>query len=55
VALLVELDVGERQPGRLRRGLMRACGAPQDRTDAGDHLVEAERLGDVVVAAQGQP
>ena len=47
VAVLVEDEVGEAQhvAGQL------AAGAAQDRLDAGDDLGEAERLGDVVVAA----
>jgi hypothetical protein len=54
VRLLVQLDVGEGQPRRLG-GPLHPLAAAQHRTDAGQHLVEAEGLGDVVVAAQGQP
>ena len=49
VRVVVELEVGEHEPGRFRR---RCCaGAAQHRAHAGDELLEAERLGDVVVAA----
>ena len=51
VRLLVQFEVGEGEPGRA--GL--AAGAPQDRADPGGQLLQAERLGDVVVAAEGQP
>jgi hypothetical protein len=53
VALLVQLQVGRLQPGR-RRGRAGGAGPAQHGPDAGDHLLEAERLGDVVVAADGQ-
>ena len=49
--VLVELDVLERQAARLGLG---GAGAAQDRADAGDELLEAERLGHVVVAAERQ-
>ena len=47
--VVVELEVLEVEPARLRRGL---AGAAQHGADARDQLLEAERLGDVVVAAQ---
>src|SRR6266511_2495672 len=50
VRLLVQLQVGEGEPGRTRL----AAGAPQHRADPRGQLLEAERLGDVVVAAEGQ-
>ena len=49
VRVLVELQVGER-PARPAVGL--AVRAAQHGADAGDELVEAERLRDVVVAAE---
>jgi hypothetical protein len=52
VAVLVELEVGELQPGRGLGGI--APGPAQDGPDPGDDLLQAERLGHVVVAAQGQ-
>src|SRR3954468_3009213 len=51
VRVLVELDVLERQAARLGLGEARAA---QDRADARDELLEAERFRDVVVAAEGQ-
>src|SRR6266511_1394455 len=54
VALFVQLQVGDPQPDRGRR--RHPCaGAAEHRPDAGEHLLEAERLGDVVVAADRQP
>src|SRR5690606_19842064 len=50
--VLVELQVGERQPRPLPRA---GAGAAQDGADARVQLLQAERLGDVVVAAGGQP
>ena len=50
--LLVQLEVLEHEPARLGRGL---AGAAQDRADAGHELLEAERLGHVVVAAAAEP
>src|SRR5947207_691627 len=49
VAVLVEFEVGDHQPGACLR---LAPAAPQHRPDPGQHLVQAERLGDVVVAAE---
>jgi hypothetical protein len=53
VALLVQLQVGEGQP-RGRLGPL-AAGAPEHGADPGEQLFETERLGDVVVAAGGEP
>ncbi|BDZ59407.1 hypothetical protein GCM10025872_30640 [Barrientosiimonas endolithica] len=53
VGVLVELEVGDDQ-GRAHLVLQR-LGAAQHRADAGDDLLEAERLRDVVVAADRQP
>jgi len=50
VGVVVQLQIRERQH---RRGLP-PSGAPQQRLDARDHLLEAERLRHVVVAAQRQ-
>jgi len=50
MAVFVEFQAGDAQP----RGRSRAAGPPQYRPDAFEHLVQAERLGDVVVSAQGQ-
>jgi len=50
MAVLVEFQAGDAQS---RGRGDRAC-PPQHRPDAFQHLVQAERLGDVVVAAQGQ-
>src|SRR5262249_52812851 len=52
VAVLVQFQVGELQPRRRLAAI--AAGAPQHRPDPGDDLLQAERLGDVVVAAEGQ-
>jgi len=52
VRLLVQLEVGEAQGGRL--GSVQ-CGPSQHGPDPGGQLLQAERLGDVVVATQGQP
>ena len=51
VRVLVELEVLEHEPARLGLG---EPGAAQDRADPRDQLLEAERLGDVVVAAERQ-
>ena len=51
VRVLVQLEVGEDQPALVGR---LAAGAAQDRPDPGHDLLQAERLGDVVVAADGQ-
>ena len=48
--VLVELDVLEAQPALVGP----AAGAPQDHPDARHQLLEAERLGHVVVAAGGE-
>jgi hypothetical protein len=48
VRILVQLEVGDAQPGT---GIARP-GAPQHRSNAAERLVQAERLGDVVVRAQ---
>ena len=53
VGVLVELDIGEREPGGARL-LNASAGPPQDHAQPRDHLFETERLGDVVVAAEGQ-
>src|SRR5690606_41439740 len=53
VRILVELEVGVAQDAVV----VGACGAAraaQDGADARDELLEAERLGDVVVSAHGQ-
>jgi hypothetical protein len=50
--LVVELEVLESEPAGL---LPRVAGPAQDGADAGDQLLQAERLGDVVVAAQREP
>src|SRR5260370_41897869 len=50
MAVIVEFQVGDPQP----RGPGRPAGAPQHRPDAFQHLVQAERLCDVVVSAEGQ-
>src|ERR1022692_9396 len=52
VAVLVELQVGEGEPGR-RLGRA-AAGPPEHRLDPRDDLLQAERLGDVVVPAERQ-
>ena len=52
VRVVVELEVMERQ--RRGAGLV-AAGPPQDGADAGHDLLEAEGLGDVVVAAHREP
>ncbi|BCB81738.1 hypothetical protein Pflav_081480 [Phytohabitans flavus] len=49
VGLLVQLQVGEGQAGRR---LVAGRGAAEDGADAGGELLQAERLGDVVVAAE---
>ena len=46
----VEFEVARDEPAVVGG----AAGAAQDRPDAGDQLLQAERLGDVVVAARGQ-
>ena len=51
VRVLVELEVVEPQAPGLR---LRVPGAAQDHPDARDELLEAERLGHVVVTAAGQ-
>ena len=51
MGVLVQLEVGEHQPAFFAVG---APGAAQDCPDPGDHLFEAERLGDVVVTPHGQ-
>jgi hypothetical protein len=50
----VELDVGERDPRALCLAAGPLVDAAEHRLDARDHLGEAERLGDVVVAAERQ-
>ena len=50
VAVFVEFQAGDAYP-RGRRG---TAGAPQHGPDAFQHLVQAERLGHVVVCAEGQ-
>ena len=50
--VLVELEVVERDELAVLVGV--AAGAAQHGADAGDDLLEAERLGDVVVAADGE-
>ena len=52
MALLVQFEVGEGEPGRRLHAV--PPGAPQHSPDPGDDLLQAERLGDVVVPAQGQ-
>ena len=53
VGVLVELDVSEGQPRRA--GLLDTCaGAAQHHPQPGDHLFEAERLRDIVIAAERQ-
>jgi hypothetical protein len=52
VAVLVEFEVGELQPRRRLAAV--APGAAQHGPDPGDDLFQAERLGHVVVAAEGQ-
>ena len=51
VRALVELEIGEAQDAVVL-GLV--AGPPQDGVHAGDHLGQGERLGHVVVAADGQ-
>ena len=50
VAFLVEFEVGEGEPGRRLDPV--SPGAAEHGADPRDHLFQAERLGDVVVAAQ---
>ena len=52
VAVLVEREVGEHQHA-VRRAV--SLDTPQHRAHASDQLVEAERLGHVVVAAEREP
>jgi hypothetical protein len=52
VGVLVELEVLEGKPPGLR---LRESRAAEDRPDARDQLLQAERLGDVVVAADRRP
>ncbi len=54
VGVLVEFDIGERQPG-IAGFLDTAAGAAQDDPQPGHHLFQAERLGDVVVATEREP
>ena len=51
MGVLVEFDVGELQP-RGARLLDALAGATKDHPQPGDDLLETERLGDVVVAAE---
>ena len=51
MGVVVELEVGELEAGRFA---LVAAGTPQHGAHAGDQLLEAERLGDVVVAADGE-
>ena len=53
VAVLVEHQIADDDLGAAR--LAGHAGAPQQRAQPQHHLFEAERLGDVVVAAGGQP
>src|SRR5699024_9279283 len=53
VGVLVQAQVAHHQRA-LHRGLRPAVGATQHRPDPRDDLLETERLGDVVVAADGE-
>ena len=54
VRLLVELEVGVGEHAAARR-VLGLAGALEHCPDAGHHLAQAERLDDVVVAADRQP
>ena len=53
VAFLVQFQVREREAGGGLAAV--AAGAPQHGPDPGDHFLQAEWLGDVVVTAERQP